>query len=64
MLGSIGSALTSVLEWFGDVVAAIMPAAEGSGGELNALLPIFSVGIAISICFAVIHLVKRLAWGA
>lgn len=60
MLSEIGTALTNVITWFGNVVTSI----TSSSGGLNPLLPIFSVGIAISICFAVISLVKRLAWGA
>lgn len=65
MLNAIGEALTSVLGWFGSVVSSIVsPAVNGSGGELNALLPLLAIGIAIAITFAVIKLVRRIAWGA
>lgn len=65
MLNAIGEALTSVLGWFGSVVSSIVsPAVNGSGGELNALLPLLAIGIAIAITYSVIRLVRKIAWGA
>lgn len=60
MLDAITTALTSVLSWFGTVVTSI----TSSTGALYPLLPIFAVGIAIAITYAVIRLVRSVAWGA
>lgn len=60
MLTEIGTTLTSVLGWFGSMVSALVTA----DGELNGLFPLLALGIAISICFAGIKLVRSFAWGA
>lgn len=60
LLTDIGSTLTSVIGWFGDMVSALT-AAEG---ELHGLFPLLALGIAISLCFAGIKIVRSFAWGA
>lgn len=60
MLDAITTALTSVLSWFGTVVTSI----TSSTGALYPLLPVFAIGIAIAITYAVIRLVRSVAWGA
>lgn len=60
LLTQIGTTLTSVLGWFGSMVTALTTAE----GDLNGLFPLLALGIAISICFAGIKIVRSFAWGA
>lgn len=60
LLTDVGTTLTSVIEWFGQMVAAL----TGAEGELNALFPLLALGIAISICFAGVKVIRSFIWGA
>lgn len=60
LLTNIGTTLTSVVEWFGTMVSALVTA----DGALNGLFPLLALGIAISICFAGVKIVRSFAWGA
>ena len=60
LLTDIGTTLTSVLSWFGSMVSALVT----TDGDLNGLFPLLALGIAISICFAGIKIVRSFAWGA
>lgn len=60
LLTDIGTTLTSVLGWFGDMVSALV----STEGDLNGLFPLLALGIAISVLFAGIKLVRSFAWGA
>lgn len=60
MIESIGSGLTTVIGWAGDVIDALV----NTDGALSALLPVFSVGIAISLVFLGIKVVREVCWGA
>lgn len=60
LLTQIGTTLTSVLGWFGSMVTSLTTAE----GDLNGLFPLLALGIAISICFAGIKIVRSFAWGA
>lgn len=60
LLTQIGTTLTSVLGWFGSMVSALTSAE----GDLHGLFPLLALGIAISICFAGIKIVRSFAWGA
>ena len=60
LLTQVGTTLTSVLGWFGSMVTALTKA----DGDLNGLFPLLALGIAISICFAGIKIVRSFAWGA
>lgn len=65
MIDAITTALGTVVSWFGTVISSIVSApANGTGGELHALLPVFAIGIAVTIVFAVIGLIRRFTWGA
>ncbi len=66
MLEAVTSALTSVLGWIGTVIKAIVtPASEGvAAGALYDLLPLFAVGIAISVFLFGIRAIKSVIWGA
>lgn len=60
MLTAISSALTELLTMIGSVIFAL----TGTSGALNALLPVFAIGIAIALVGWVVSLIRRLAWGA
>ena len=60
MIEAIGSALTTVLGWIGQVVTAFV----GSEGALNPLLPLLAIGIGISVVMLGIKIVRSFTWGA
>lgn len=45
MIAAVGDAIGNVLDWVGTVITSLT---TSSTGELNALLPLFAIGIAIS----------------
>jgi hypothetical protein len=60
MLEAVGTGITSVIGWIGDVITALTT----TEGELAALLPLFAVGIAISAVLLGVKVIKSLVWGA
>ena len=60
MIEAVTSGLTSVIGWVGTVITAI----TGTDGALNELLPLFAVGIAISVIFLGVKVIKSIVWGA
>lgn len=60
MLEAITSAFTTVISWIGNFVTALTT----TEGALNALLPIFAIGIAVSVLFLAIKALKSIVWGA
>lgn len=65
MIEAITDALGTVVSWFGTVISSVVNApANGTGGELHALLPVFAIGVAVTVVFAVIGLIRRFTWGA
>lgn len=60
MLEAVTSALTSVIGWVGSVVTALV----GAEGQLNALLPLLAVGVAISALMLGVKAIKSFIWGA
>lgn len=60
MLAAVTSALTTVIDWIGTVVDALI----GEAGALTELLPLFAIGIAISAFLLGIKAIKSLIWGA
>lgn len=60
MLEAVGTGITTVIGWVGDVVNALVT----TEGELSALLPLFAIGIAISGIMLGIKVVKGIVWGA
>lgn len=60
MLEAVTSGITTVIGWVGSVISAITTEA----GELNELLPLFAVGIAISAILFGIRAIKSIVWGA
>lgn len=60
MLSAVTDAITQVLTWVGTVITAL----TGSSGALNALLPLFAIGIAISAVLLGIRIIRSVVWGA
>lgn len=60
MVAAVTEALTKVLQWMGTVISAIIK----DTGALNALLPLFAIGIGISVVFLGIKIVRKICWGA
>lgn len=60
MLAAVTSGLTTVITWVGTVITAI----TGENGALAPLLPLFAIGIAISVVFLGIRAIRSIVWGA
>ena len=60
MLAAVTSGLTTVIGWVGTVITAII----GENGALAPLLPLFAIGIAISVVFLGIKAIRSIVWGA
>ena len=60
MLDAVTSAISTVISWVGTVITAL----TGTTGALNALLPLFAIGIAISAVLLGVKIIKSVVWGA
>lgn len=60
MLEQIGTVLTQFIGWIGDVVTALTT----TGGDLYALLPLFAIGIAVSVFMVAFKAIRKVTWGA
>ncbi len=60
MLAAVTSGLTTVISWIGSVITAI----TSDSGALAPLLPLFAIGIAISVVFLGIKAIRSIVWGA
>ena len=60
MLAAVTSGIQSVVTWVGTVITAL----TDSEGALNALLPLFAIGIAISAVLLGVKIIKSVVWGA
>lgn len=60
LLQDVAEALTVVVAWFGTVITALI----GPGGALNPLWPLLAVGIAVTVVFTVVKIVRSFTWGA
>lgn len=60
MLEQVTTTLTTVLTWIGSVVTELV----GEAGGLNELLPLFAVGIAISVFGFAMKAIRKVTWGA
>lgn len=58
VLEAVGTAVTEVIGWGGEVLTAIM------SGQLTALLPVFAIGIGVSVVLFGVKLVRKICWGA
>lgn len=60
MVEAVTTALSQIITWVGSVVTAIV----GSSGALNSLLPLFAIGIGISVLLFGIKAIRSIVWGA
>lgn len=60
MLTALGSAFTSIITYVGEFITSL----TSSGGALSALLPLFAIGIAISLVMVCVKIVRKVVWGA
>lgn len=60
MLSAVTSALSTVIEWVGTVVTALV----GQNGALSELLPLLAIGVAISALMLGVKAIKSFIWGA
>lgn len=57
-MGAITDALSQVIGWIGDVITALLT------GELSALLPLFAIGIVVSVIMLGTRVIRSFTWGA
>lgn len=55
---AVTTALGTVIGWIGDVITALL------SGELSALLPLFAVGVVVSVIMLAVRVVRSFTWGA
>lgn len=60
MWSAVQSAFTSVITMVGELVTALV----GESGALAPLLPLFAIGIAISLFMVGFKAIRRVTWGA
>lgn len=60
MLAEISTVLTQFLTWVGQVVTALTT----TDGALAALLPLFVLGIGISVFMVIFKAIRKVTWGA
>ncbi len=60
MVAAIGTAFTGVLGWIGEFISAL----TGADGVLKDMLPVFVIGVAVSVVMLGIKSVKSMTWGA
>ena len=66
MLNAVGDVLTSFIAWVGQIVTSLLQAGgEGTAaGALNPLLPLFAIGIAVSVFMISMKSIRKVTWGA
>ena len=57
-MDAIGGALSQVIGWIGEVISALLT------GELSALLPLFAIGIVVSVIMLGTKVIRSFTWGA
>lgn len=60
MWEAVTSAFTNMI----GLVGTFLTALTGSSGALNGLLPLFAIGIAISLVMVSVKIVRKVTWGA
>lgn len=60
MIEAIGSGITSMIGWLGDVVEAVVT----TEGALSALLPVFALGVAVTVIGVAIGYIRSFTFGA
>lgn len=61
LLNAVTSAIGSVITWVSTVINSLI---NSETGALNALLPLFAIGIAISAVLLGVKIIKSVVWGA
>lgn len=59
LISAIGSALTAVIGWIGDVLSALF----GAEGVLSELMPLLTISIGISLLMLGFRVVRGFIWG-
>lgn len=60
MLAAIGSAVTQLITWVGQVISAIV----GAEGAMSDLLPVFAIGIGVSVILVAVKIIRKVCWSA
>ena len=60
MIDAVTSALSSMIGWIGSFITAL----TSSTGSLYALLPLFAIGIAASLCMFAMKMIRKVTWGS
>lgn len=60
MMTEVTSALSTVINWVGTVVTALV----SETGKLHDLLPLLAVGVAVSALMLGVKAIKSFIWGA
>lgn len=60
MLAAVTSGLTTVIEWMGTVIDALVT----TEGALAELLPLLAIGVAISALMLGFKVIRSVIWGA
>jgi hypothetical protein len=60
MLEAVTTGLGTVIEWGGTVIDAFV----GEAAAFGPLLPLFAIGISISVIFLGVKVIKSVVWGA
>lgn len=58
MLDSISEIFSQIITWIGQFVTAL------TSGALSGLLPLFAIGIGISLAMVIMKLIRKITWGA
>ena len=57
-MSAITDGLDTVLTWIGSVITSLL------SGELSALLPLFAIGIIVSVIMLGVKVLRSFTWGA
>lgn len=60
MISAIGTGITTVIGWIGEVVSSFVT----ETGDLYALLPLLGIGIAVSVVMLGVRMLRSFTWGA
>lgn len=61
MLQAVGDVLTAFIGFVGEIVTSLLNAETGA---LNDLLPLFVMGIAVSVFMVSFKIIRKCTWGA
>lgn len=63
-MGTLWDAVISAFQAFVQNIGWFVGELVNTAGSLNALLPLFAIGIAISLVMVSVKIVRKLTWGA